>query len=146
MYLFYAIGCIFTMLCLFELGMFESTAVQFGMNQMLEDSSDKLSTFIQWYYWGSKLGRLIICLVAFGTLVYLGNCHMQASYPFRYRFVLVIGSSVCLIQGSLQVVCVIVGIWLIVYNKKHFNIDQIGSSPWTLVISGTQVCLAPQIF
>ena len=133
MYLLYAIGCIFMMLCLFALGMFEATAVQFGLDQMLEDSSYKLSRFIQWYYWGSKLGRLIICLVVSGTLIYLGNCHIQASYPFRYRFVLVIGSSASLIQGSQQVVCVIVGIWFLVYYQKHFNIDQIGSSPWKLV-------------
>ena len=133
MYLLYAIGGIFMMLCLFALGMFEATAVQFGMDQMLEDSSDKLSRFIQWYYWGSKLGRLIISLVVSGTLIYLGNCHIQASYPFRYRFVLVIGSSASLIQGSQQVVCVIVGIWFLVYYQKHFNIDQIGSSPWKLV-------------
>ena len=50
----YAVGGIFLMAYLFALGMFESTAVQFGMDQMLKDSSDQLSTFIQWYYWGSN--------------------------------------------------------------------------------------------
>ena len=48
---------------LFALGMFEATAVQFGMDQMLEDSSDQLSTFIQWYYWGSKLGQLLLAIL-----------------------------------------------------------------------------------
>ena len=52
--LYAALG-IFLMTYLFALGMFEATAVQFGMDQMLEDSSDWLSTFIQWYYWGSRL-------------------------------------------------------------------------------------------
>ena len=42
---------IFLVTYLFALGMFEATAVQFGLDQMLEDSSDQLSTFIQWYYW-----------------------------------------------------------------------------------------------
>ena len=36
----YAVGGIFLMAYLFALGMFEATAVQFGMDQMLEDSSD----------------------------------------------------------------------------------------------------------
>ena len=33
---------------LFGLGLFESTAIQFGMYQMLEASSEQLSTFIHW--------------------------------------------------------------------------------------------------
>ena len=32
-------------------GMFESTAIQFGTDQMIEASSNQLSTFIHWYYW-----------------------------------------------------------------------------------------------
>ena len=32
-------------------GMYESNAIQFGMDQMLEASSEKLSSFIHWYYW-----------------------------------------------------------------------------------------------
>ena len=34
-----------------SVGMFESNAIQFGMDQMLEASSHQLSTFIHWYYW-----------------------------------------------------------------------------------------------
>ena len=59
----YAAGGIFLMTYLLALGMFEATAVQFGMDQMLEDSSDQLSTFIQWYYWGSKLGQLLLAIL-----------------------------------------------------------------------------------
>ena len=32
-------------------GMFESTVIQFGTDQMIEASSNQLSTFIHWYYW-----------------------------------------------------------------------------------------------
>ena len=39
---------------LLGLGMFESTAIQFGMDQLLEASSNHLSTFIEWYYWSYK--------------------------------------------------------------------------------------------
>ena len=42
------------------IGLFESTAIQFGMDQMLEASSDKLSTFIHWYYWSSKFGQSVL--------------------------------------------------------------------------------------
>ena len=36
-------------------------------------------------------------------------------------------------QLSLHIPCTIVGLCLLVCYKKHLNIDQIGSSPWTLV-------------
>ena len=42
---------------LIAIGLFESTAIQFGMDQMLEASSEQLSTFIHWYYWSCNLGR-----------------------------------------------------------------------------------------
>ena len=42
---------------LLALGLFEANAIQFGMDQMLEASSDQLSTFIHWYYWSNNLGQ-----------------------------------------------------------------------------------------
>ena len=39
-------------------GMYESNAIQFGMDQMLEASSEKLSSFIHWYYWTLHLGQV----------------------------------------------------------------------------------------
>ena len=43
-------------------GLFESTAIQFGMDQMLEASSKELATFIQWYYWSGNIGSLVMLL------------------------------------------------------------------------------------
>ena len=68
---------------LFALGMFEATAVQFGMDQMLEDSSDQLSTFIQWYYWGSKLGPLLIAILIRGFLLLFQSLSVYR-YPFSF--------------------------------------------------------------
>ena len=45
---------------LIGIGLFESTAIQFGMDQMLEANSDELSTFIHWYYWSCNVGRLYL--------------------------------------------------------------------------------------
>ena len=70
----YAVKGIFLMTYLFALGMFEPTAVQFVLDQMLEDSSDQLSTFIQWYYWGSKLGQILLAILTTGFLLYFSHC------------------------------------------------------------------------
>ena len=132
----YVVGGLSLMACLFALGMFEATAVQFGMDQMLKDPSDKLSTFIQWYYWGSKLGRLLLCFLVTGLFYYYSNCQMvyQRNYHYvKHVYILIIGSMFCLVFGIQQIAFVIASLWLLKHTKKHLAIDQIGSSPWTLV-------------
>ena len=48
---------------LLSLGMFEANAIQFGMDQLLESSSDQLSSFIHWYYWSSYAGQFLLCVI-----------------------------------------------------------------------------------
>ena len=58
-------------------GMFESTMIQFGTNQMIEalvEASNQLSTFIHWYYWS----------------LYIGNVLLIILLLLKYRFILVI--------------------------------------------------------
>ena len=131
----YVVGGLSLMACLLALGMFEATAVQFGMDQMLEDPSDKLSTFIQWYYWGSKLGRLLLCFLVPGLFYYYSNCQIvyQTYKHFKHMYILIIGSIFCLVLGIQQIVFVVAGLWLLKHTKKSLVIDQIGSSPWKLV-------------
>ena len=44
-------GVLFFVTGLAGLGMYEANAIQFGMDQMLEASSEQLSSFIHWYFW-----------------------------------------------------------------------------------------------
>ena len=62
---------------LIAIGLFESTAIQFGMDQMLEASSDQLSTFIHWYYWSSNLGNLAIMYISYAVLIYYQQCSLK---------------------------------------------------------------------
>ena len=68
-YLYYPLG-FSVIIALIGIGLFESTAIQFGMDQMLEASSDKLSTFIHWYYWSSNLGRLVALYISYVIAIY----------------------------------------------------------------------------
>ena len=43
--------------------MFEANAIQFGMDQMLEASSNQLSSFIHWYFWCANVGPLFVYYV-----------------------------------------------------------------------------------
>ena len=64
------------------LGMFESNAIQFGMDQMLEASSEQLSSFIHWYFWCAHIGPLVLFYIAMGTFVYFENCRFQMHHYF----------------------------------------------------------------
>ena len=57
------------------LGMFEANAIQFGMDQMLDASSDQLSSFIHWYFWCSHVGPLFIFYFFVGLAFYFFNCY-----------------------------------------------------------------------
>ena len=65
--------------CLVGLGLFEANAIQFGMEQILEASSDQLGTFIHWYYWSLSLGRLILYHIIICVLVYYSECLIHFS-------------------------------------------------------------------
>ena len=53
-------GVLFLVTGLAGLGMYEANAIQFGMDQMLEASSEQLSSFIHWYFWCVHPGPLIV--------------------------------------------------------------------------------------
>ena len=62
----------------FGLSMFEANAIRFGMNQMLDASSEQLSSFIHWYFWCSNAGILIIFYVY--IVVYFSTSQCQGSF------------------------------------------------------------------
>ena len=125
---------------LIGMGLFESTAIQFGMDQMLEASSDQLSTFIHWYYWSCNIGRLILVYISIGVLAYYRFCTMvldvediSKMYSALHPYYFDIACVAVLFMGTLQLVCACVGLCLLVYYKKHFNIDRTGEHPLKLI-------------
>ena len=54
--------------------MFEAVGIQFGMDQMVEASSDQISAFTHWYYWSMNIG-IGIQATALVVCMYLGNAY-----------------------------------------------------------------------
>ena len=136
----FTLGGITIVIGLTGLGMFEATAIQFGMDQLLEVSSNKLSTFIYWYYWSSNLGQLFLLYVDIGVLVYFSMCTIgisdvvASSIPGHIRpFENLTACVAILIMAFLQLVCACVGLCLIFCSKKHLNIDRTGEHPLKLI-------------
>ena len=124
-------------LCLAGQGLFEANAIQFGMDQLLEVSSDQLGTFIHWYYWSLNLGRLILYYIFVGVLVCYRECRTHFDildlFISRLKNSCVIYYICFLIIGVFQGVLTVLGLILLVCNKKHLNIEQPGHNPLRLV-------------
>ena len=125
---------------LIAIGLFESTAIQFGMDQMLEASSDELSTFIHWYYWSCNVGRQLVVSSATVILVIYSKCNIKFDlqnatdlYKDLHSQYFTITTTSVLIVFSLQLVCAILGLFLLIGSKKHFNIDRTGEHPLKLI-------------
>ena len=127
----YSIPALYIIICFIGIGLFESTAIQFGMDQMLEASSDKLSTFIHWYYWSSKLGNLVIIYIGYAVILYFQTCIIEINE--LDVSMIQIENIVGLFSSGLQLVCAGTGLCLLVCYKRQLNIDQTGDHPLTLI-------------
>ena len=138
--LYYSLGGITMALGMMGLGMFEATAIQFGMDQMLESPSEQLSNFIHWYYWSCNVGQLLITYTEMGVVIRFSMCIIDVTniesdhllhhiHPFEVE----IACISIIIMGSIQFVSSCVGLCLITCSKKHLNIDRTGDHPLKLI-------------
>ena len=127
----YSIPSLTIIICFVGIGLFESTAIQFGMDQMLEASSNKLSTFIHWYYWSSKLGNLVIIYIGYAVMLYFKNCIIGMNDEVLSTIkILNIAGLLC---SGLQLVCSATGLLLLVCYKRQLNVDRTGDHPLKLI-------------
>ena len=135
----YALPGISIIVSLIGVGLFESTAIQFGMDQMLEAPTSKLSSFAHWYYWSCNVGRLLIQYIAIGVFFYFGNCVVELphlEHPIFHNLhplEIQMSCTLVIILGGLQLVSGFTGLCLLRFSKKHLNIDRTGQHPLKLI-------------
>ena len=111
-------------------GMFESTVIQFGTDQMIEASSNQLSTFIHWYYWSLYIGNACIDSIITGILVYLSYCQINNTHSSYDRDLAIIKWLILLLGIPQCCLCCIT--LLLLYLKKfknYLNIESVGVNP-----------------
>ena len=117
-------------------GMFESTVIQFGTDQMIEASSNQLSTFIHWYYWSLYIGNVCIDIIAAGILEYLSYCHISISEPVYQTYKTTVYKWLTL-PFSIPQCCLCCITLLLLYLKKfknYLNIEPVGVNPVKQII------------
>ena len=59
------------------LGMYEANAIQYSIHQMIEASSETLSSFIHWYYWCSNITPVLVYYSFFLSMFIMMRCIME---------------------------------------------------------------------
>ena len=116
-------------------GMFESTVIQFGTDQMIEASSAQLSAFIHWYYWGLYVGDFCSNIILIGIAGYFGQCHIDIEHGSHYQVsnvVIYVLSTFCAIQCILC--CIVLILLYLKKFKNHLNIEPVGINPIKQII------------
>ena len=115
-------------------GMFESTVIQFGTDQMIEASSNHFSTFIHWYYWSLYIGSVCINVIFIGMAQYFSQCKINITsiHDNRIDMLLYLLIVICSIQ------CILCSITLLLLYLKKFknylNIEPVGINPVNQII------------
>ena len=116
---------------LLGLGIYESNAIQFGMDQMLESSSEQLSSFIHWHFWYAYIGPLITYYAIIGT-IYLLDCLFDTNDIvdiFNNLLGWILSALSCF-----QIVIAFCGILLSFMAKKYLRIEETYKNPLRIVI------------
>ena len=118
---------------LLSLGLFEANAIQFGMDQLQESSSNQLSSFIHWYYWSSYGGHFILFLMSAG-IVALNSSYINVTakkYSWSISHYIIARLLVCIVL--LQLILAVVGLFVLIRYKKRLNIEKPGHNPLMLI-------------
>ena len=118
-----------------SVGMFRATAIQFGMDQMVEASTDQISTFILWYYWSMNIGIGIQAIITQAALLVLGACIIPADI-ISNRVLLEINAFLypLLPIVIVQTLAAIVPLVIFIRFKKRFTIEPLARrNQFTLV-------------
>ena len=113
------------------LGMFESNPIQFGMDQMLEASSEQLSSFIHWYFWCAHIGPLVLFYIAMGTFLYFENCRLQMDHVHKLSYTIL--NFLVLIISSIGTVMFIFAVVYIYWSKQSHHNKQKSRSPMKII-------------
>ena len=106
-------GYLFMMLFVLGIGVFQSNAVQFGLDQLLDASSEELSLFLHWFVWTEHIGELIPRLSIAASFCRRRDTNNNIGY-----------------SGLLYLALSTVGLTLVCCKRRWFNCENIVGNPY----------------
>ena len=122
---------------LISIGIFEASAIQFGIDQLLEAPSDQISAFVHWYFFSMNAGMALLQLITVGimpaeTAVFDTLLSLNISVHCRglQKFLPVVPITVSMI---LQLLTTIACLCVLIRCKKHLTIEPARYNPFSTV-------------
>ena len=135
---YHVFGSIFTITIAFSLivlSMYEANAIQFGMDQMIEASSEQLSSFIHWYFWCAHAGSLvpfyIMAAIDWYVSVYVGTD--LSIHPDIMKTMMYYLGWMAIVISFTQIVLSLIGLILTICYKRKYHIEQVKRNPLKIV-------------
>ena len=132
------LGGINVLMCLVGLGMYESNAIQFGMDQMIEASSEQLSSYIHWYFWCVHLGPIAMYYIMVTYYYFVSNCGQHVTEGTVFGYALYYLGWIVLFTSVIQLILSVVGIISTVYYKRKYHIEQISRNALSTIFKVLQ--------
>ena len=121
--------------CLISTSMYEANAIQFGMDQMIEASSEQLSSFIHWYFWCAHAGSLvpfyIIVAIYWYASIYGGTNFSK--HPNMFGIMLYYTGWIAIVISFIQIVLSLITVVMAIYYKRKYHIEQVSRNPLKIV-------------
>ena len=115
--------CIAVIVGLTGLGMYEANIIQFGMDQMMDASSEQLGSFIHWYFWSVHFGNLFAFYIAIGVYVYVSDCKVHQgetlNSDLNKKFFNYYASIIAISFSIVQILAVIFGYIVTSWSRLH---------------------------
>ena len=120
------------------IGIYEANAIQFGLQQLFEASSEELSSFIHWYYWGLQIGQLIAFYVTLPVIMYFINCRIMFDGYFPHEENIRNFAFLIFAPSFLQLICSIVGVYIFSKGKHYLEVHQTKINPFKSIFKVLQ--------
>ena len=117
-----------------SLGMFDAVGIQFGMDQMIEASSDQISAFTHWYYWSMNIGIGVQALLVMCVLPILSSCVFHTkSIVQKQDWQSNVFMCSLLPVVVLQTVSLSAALYTLFKYRRHLTIAPAGNNPYIIV-------------
>ena len=117
-----------------SVGVFQAVGIQFGMDQMVEASSDQISAFIHWYYFSMNIGIGIQGVVELGAFAFLGSCQIRVDNIqqrpswdvnlFLYTFFPIL---------ILQLIAAFTLVLVLIRSRRYLTIEPTGRNQYVMI-------------
>ena len=118
-----------------SLGIYKANAIQFGLQQLQDASSEILSSFIHWYYWSMNLSSLTLYYVSVPMLLYFRKCKINLNsrfFHFHGQNLQILGW-LFFFPVVLMLICVSIGLNVLILSVNKLDVHQVKMNPFKII-------------